>query len=118
MFSPETFAVVSSLIKKLGESVSELNTTMSTHYWAGKNASSIIANQQKTEIDASFTAADEYSIYSGATNKQNGLAWIGFKATASLPSFALLFRGTSADMYIGIGYRNTSGTWKTGRFVL
>lgn len=119
MFSPETFAILKGLIDTnkasdkdyTDSAISTLTDYANNTFWKHSELS-LGSDAFVAAIEASFTAAESKSIYEGSTSQSSqGLAWIGYKNTATTPSKALFFRATSGATYIGVATRDKNGNW-------
>ena len=113
-FSPETFLYLKGLLNKINNDVAS-NTTSLDGKW--DKSTKTLQSDPKDDMEASFTAANTLSVYSGVSSKGNGLAWYGFKINSSAESKALIFRNASDQMYIGVATRSKTGTWSFKAFM-
>lgn len=60
------------------------------------------------EIEASYQAANDYSLFQGATSAGYEGGWYGFKRTDNKSSYALVFIGSFG---LCQAVRNGSGNW-------
>ena len=114
MFSPETYALLNG---KLAGNTAEIETlkTAVDAKWA-KRSITLQAGPQE-DMEASFTAASNLSVFSGTSSKNNGMAWYGYKVTASVVAKSLIFRATSGGVeYVGIATRSADGAWTAEAF--
>ena len=102
MFSPETYALLNG---KIAATTEELESEIATK-WSKGDAP--LVTKMLNAIEASFSAASEKTVFSGSTTESYGCAWYGFKSSANMAT-AIIFRGTSAETRIGIGYRTVDG---------
>lgn len=122
-FSPETYVLVMSKINELKALIDSADSDISTV--SGKvasleeampkkfeRASFNLVSTLKTNIESSFSAASDKSLFNGTyTTTSYSMGWYGIKHTASATTKALFFYSAPSSSSIGILYRDSSGGW-------
>lgn len=114
MFSPETYALLNGKLNANTTDIDALKTSVEGK-WTKRTIT--LQSGPQEDMEASFTAASNLSVFSGTSSKNNGMAWYGYKITSSVIAKALIFRATANGVeYVGIATRSADGAWTAEAF--